>query len=248
MPSFHLFLGSDDGVGELFLAQLEILQFGFSEQHRCDALDPLSSHLAHDQVIECDEEDGNSRVSLPSGTSSELIVYSPRFMFLRTEDEESVVEILFHGILGLAVRRLAEDLGECIDILSLASIELDLHHDVVMADPVILCIPDQIIAHSQRASDGIHGQFEFDGRIDIHGNSSLIVDLFLDPLSVIIRDLFVQSLLELDIRSPTGHVGRDDDALEFPCLGDDMRFLFMEFRVQDIMRDRIFFEDAGDIF
>lgn len=105
MPSFHLFLGSDDGTGELLLGEFKVFKILLSQQHGSHSLDPLSSHLAHDEVIESDEEYGNSRIALPTGTSSELIVDPPGFVFFGSEDEKPVMEILFDGFRGGCVGR-----------------------------------------------------------------------------------------------------------------------------------------------
>gem|GEM_PF-5779522 len=77
IPAFHLLLRSDDGTGELLLTELEVFKIIFSKQHSRHSLDSFASHLTHDQVIKRDEEDGYSRIALPTCTSSQLIIDSP---------------------------------------------------------------------------------------------------------------------------------------------------------------------------
>ena len=55
---------------------------------------------------------------------------------------------------------------------------------------------------------------------------------------------FLDALAELDVRTASRHVRRDRDGTLLPRVCDDLGFFFMEFRVEDDVRDAVFPENV----
>lgn len=53
---------------------------------------------------------------------------------------------------------------------------------------------------------------------------------------------------QFDVGPPAGHVSRDRDAPGFARAGDDLRFFFMAYRIENLVRDAILRQQLAEVF
>lgn len=94
IPSFNLLLNAGDTVGNERRLHDGFVVWGSGSERRVEhGTEPVTSEYPHDIVRWCNHELGEARISLTSGTSSELIVDSSGFVFFRSDNVESAERI-----------------------------------------------------------------------------------------------------------------------------------------------------------
>ncbi len=202
VAAFNLFLSVFNGLGKHARSDRFILH----AEPLHNALHSFAAEQTHQIVFQRNEELGLARVSLTTGTASQLIVDTTGLMPFGTDDAQTAERSDFFLLRGT----------------------------------LCLIFVQQFLEHFPRVQ-----QFRIVAGHKAGGERNLLVGKFLG-FHFLFRFEF-RVAAQNDIGTTACHVGRDGDRAQTACFGNDLRFLFMLFRVEDVMLNTAFLEHIAQL-